>query len=338
MFLEAITDGPLDPMFSTLLLAFLETKDTTLSVEHKIFSLEFMSLSAQGLLTPTTFADTILDKPNVYLTGLHILFDDNLRLRRELRREGLELLDAFKINFIQYTAESDLSKSPEVVDEEFMARNVKRLTMIGRQNQSPVAIPNTLPGGSVVGEQSSCIDEEPSQLSSILVESTVDSIESGKHFDVLLSYCMYCFGDDTLDVNDDSGLPYYLKCFDVYCAYVALKCVSNLTEVTKTFSPLVDINELATAIRHRELVLVRSTLYGWFDYIDNKKQRVAEGHSDDSEDEMEECEDNDVISSNQRGRRREGRAAGAFTATKAPSMNALTEEEGEEEWVRSDDD
>jgi hypothetical protein len=210
--------------------------------------------------------------------------------------------------------------------------------MIGRQNQSPVAIPNTLSSGSVVGEQSSCIDEEPSQLSSILVESTVDSIESGKHFDVLLSYCMYCFGDDTLDVNDDSGLPYYLKCFDVYCAYVALKCVSNLTEVTKTFSPLVDINELATAIRHRELVLVRSTLYGWFDYIDNKKQRVAEGHSDDSEDEMEECEDNDVISSNQRGRRREGRAAGAFTATKAPSMNALTEEEGEEEWVGSDDD
>ena len=112
MFLEAITDGPLDPMFSTLLLAFLETKDTTLSVEHKIFSLEFMSLSSQGLLTPITFADTILDKPNVYLTGLHILFDDNLRLRRELRREGLELLDAFKINFIQYTAESDLSKSP----------------------------------------------------------------------------------------------------------------------------------------------------------------------------------------------------------------------------------
>jgi len=340
VFLEAITSGPLDPMFSTLLLAFLETKDTTLSVEHKMFSLEFISLSTQGLLTPTSFADTILEKPNVFLSGLHILFDENLRLRRELRREGLELLDEFKESYIKYTSDSDVStvKLPEVEDEEFMARNVKRLTIIGRKSSQmtpATAVQSQASHLSAVVERSS-LEEDSSQMSSILVEGTIDSLDSGRQFDVLLSYAMYCFDDDTLDVNDDGTLPHFLKCFDVYCAFVSMKCVSHFTEVTKSFCPLVDLDSLATSIRHRDLVLARTTFYGWYDYVEGKKQRAAEGLSDDSDDDMEEDEEEDTNTSPKAQSetfRRHGRVPQVFTATSL-GMNPVAEEDHSE----SDDD
>ena len=226
-----------------------------MSVEHKILSTEFISLSSQGLLTPTTFADTILSKPNIYLTGLHILFDHNVRLIRELRREGLELLDNFKANYIKY--ETDTAElSPDVPsrgcsrifeEDAYFARNVKRLTIIGRRNDEEFVDFPKMPAMPVMPEESSCLEEESSYFSSSLVDDNPSVDSGGKQFDVLLSYAMYCFDEDSLEAKDDSTLPSYLKCFDIYCAFVALKCVvAELNEITHTFCPVVDIDHVAT--------------------------------------------------------------------------------------------
>jgi hypothetical protein len=321
VFLEAITSGPLDPMYTTLLIAFLETKDSALSDEHNILSVEFISLSAQGLLTATSFADTILSKPNIYLTGLHLLFDENIRLMRELRREGLDLLETFKSNFIRYEMDSDLSgdstKSTDSEESKYLARNVKRLTIIGRHNDSDFAafqnsLMRKLP---TLGEEgSSCLDEESSYMDS-LVEDNDSAHSSSKQYDVLLSYAIYCFDDESLDAKDDTGLPHYLKCFDIYCAFIAMKCILQLNDITKTICPAVELDRVASAIRHRELHLAKTLFFAWFDYIEAKKQRAEGNVSDDSEDD----EDPDAGGGAAAGKkilsplRRAGRAVQLFT-------------------------
>lgn len=308
-------------MYSTLLLSFLETKDSRLTVEHNILAIEFISLHTQGLLNSTSFTDTILSKPGIFLTGLHILFDSNLRLMREFRREGLELLDNFKTNFIKYERESDFSRSensskdcsPKYSDSTYLARNVKRLSVIGRVNDLDFEAFQKSGHNSMepINEEPSTLEEESSYYGS-LVEDNVSMDSSSRQYDVLLSYAMYSFDEDSLEAKDDSALPYYLKCFDVYCAFVAMKCVSEFNEVTKTVCPIVEIDKVAKCIRHREVYLARVTFLAWFDYVEEKKLRAAAGEGD-SDDDDEDSDDENGGKSLQSPSRRPAKAMEVFT-------------------------
>ena len=301
--MEAVTSGPVDPMFCTLLLSFLETKDSHLSPEHKVLSSEFISLNCQDLLNPSSFADTILSKPTISLTGLHILFNEDVRLTRELRREGLDLLSKFKSNFIKYEKDADLSLDAK--ENAYLVKNVRRLTVIGRYNRTDFGGLDKL----VSTGESKSVDEESSFFSS-LVEDNASVDSTTRQFDVLLSYAIYCFDEELTEAKDDAGIPYYMKFLDVYCALNAMKCVSQFNTVSKTICPIVDVDRIAKSIRHREVYQLKSTYYAWCDFIAMKRQRDPDLSDSDDDDEPSETFNTEEVATSAR---RPGRTRKMFT-------------------------
>mmetsp|Transcript_2683 Transcript_2683/g.4032 ORF Transcript_2683/g.4032 Transcript_2683/m.4032 type:complete len:1083 (-) Transcript_2683:88-3336(-) len=101
-FLNSATGGPIEPMFNTLLLSMLEKKSVVLSSQHKVLSMELIQLYAEGKLNPQSFAETILSKTDILLSGLHIVFDAGPRSKRHMKREGEVLLTNLTQNYLHF--------------------------------------------------------------------------------------------------------------------------------------------------------------------------------------------------------------------------------------------
>jgi hypothetical protein len=82
-----------------------------------------LQLAAENRLTPSSFADIVLGKSDVLLTGLHALFDGGPRMKREIRRGNLHG-DAYMIcACLMLTISDDICA---MVEGEMMLQTLKR--------------------------------------------------------------------------------------------------------------------------------------------------------------------------------------------------------------------